>query len=264
MTIIFAFKGPGHYLQYTVKQAYLASRRHRVICLTDYDPAPGFCEWHKWDDYAEGVTEFEALLEGNSHFERTAFSRALVIYNFCKAHSISRYFNADWDVVITTDLGRVCDMWSWTDFTMSMCKEAKHALPDGRVMPVGHASHAMVTIRALKAFIAFSRKACRQRRHGCEMLIWTEFAYLGGMRWADTADALDHNLGSQLDEYHNLEFEACRYKWIDWVGGKPHKVRFDGRREFMPIIHCWSGSKGMIPEFCNKLQEGKNGSRGSF
>jgi hypothetical protein len=258
MTIIFAFKGPGLYLQHTVKQAALASRRHRVICLTDYDPAPGLCEWYKWDDYAEGADEFKQLLAEPNHFEACAFARYMVMYNFCKKHGVSRFFNADWDVVITTDLGKVCDLWSWCDFTMSMCKNAKHTLPDGRTMPVGHASHAMITQRALKAFIAFSRKVCRQRTHGCEMLVWTEFAHLGGLKWADTIDVLDHNFGTQLDEYHNIEFNSSRYKWIDWVDGKPHKVRFDGRREFMPIIHCWSGSKGMIEEICGKLQQGKS------
>lgn len=258
MTIIFAFKGEGQYLQWTVKQAKLASpKRHRVIVLGDQDPAPGFCEFYKWDDYADGVEDFESLLDKPNQFEAKAFSRALVTYNFCKKHGISRYFNADWDVLITTDLGKVCDMWSWCDFTMSFCKNAKHKLPDGRVMPVGHSSHAMITIRALKAFIAFARKVCRQRTHGCEMLVWTEFAHLGGMKCADTIDVLDHNLGTQLDEYHNIEFAGSRYKWLDWSDGGPWKVRFDGRKEYMPIIHCWSGSKGMIPEWAERLQNRK-------
>jgi len=260
MTIIFAFKGPGHYLKWTVKQAALASKRHRVICLTDHNPAPGYCEWHKWDDYDDGVEDFEGLLQEPNQFEAKAFSRALVIYNFCVKNKVYRYFNADWDVIITTDLGKIFDMWSWADFTMSFCKEAKHTLVDGRTMPVGHASHAMITFKALKAFIKFSRKICRQRAQGCEMLVWTEFAHLGGLRCADTIDVLDHNLGSQLDEYHNVEINGGRYKWIDWSEGGPWKTRFDNRKEFMPIIHCWSGSKMMIEEWCSKLEE-RNGTR---
>jgi hypothetical protein len=257
MTIIFAFKGPAHYLKWTVKQAALASKRHRVICLTDEDPAPGYCEWYKWDDYADGVDEFAGLFKKSNHYKSTAFVRHLVIYNLCRKHGISRFVNADWDVIITTDLGRVFDMWSYAAFTISMCKDAKHTLIDGRTMPIGHTGHAMITIKALKEFIGFAKKVCRERTHGSEMLVWTEFAHLGKLPWADSADVLDHNLGTQLDEYHNVEITGTRYKWVDWENGGPFRVRFDGRREYMPIIHCWSGSKCMIPEWCERLQSRK-------
>jgi len=222
MIIVMMYKGDTcDYLEHTLRRAVRASEKHDVVSISDQKINIPGVESFDWDHYAKGTEWFEDLTQfpKSDVFHRRSFVRPAILRNFCNEHGIERFFNADADVLVTGDLHDVCSQWDDCDFTISMCKAARGWLPGiNKEIRIGHTNHSVMTALAIEKYIDFTAEYRKvNAAMGDDMMVWSAFAATTGLKWADTADVLDHNIGTQLDTYHN----DGTYKWIDWHSGKP-------------------------------------------
>ena len=265
MTIIMAHKGPAcDYLGATLRCAVLASERHRVISISDQQIHLDGVENYSWDHYAEGTKWFEDLprFAEEDVFHRCSFVRFAIMKNFCEDKGIDRFFSADSDVVITADLGAVCEQWNDCDFTMSVHPATRMGMVwfgGNKEMDIGHASHSVMTIGALTEYMEFCKEYAAIDGHiGCDMMAWSAFKERTTKKWANTFSVLDHHIGDGLDTYEN----DGQLKIITWRGADAFKTRKDnGAVEPMPIIHCWSWSKTFIRGWRGYIEQATGGKR---
>jgi hypothetical protein len=254
MNIIFMYKGDTcDYMQWTLAQARDASSSHRVICISDRKWGVDGVEYYDWDYYAEGTKWFEELLHGeqDTAFYRRSFVRPAIARNFCQDKGIGRYFNADADVIVTCNLDEVCGQWDDCDFTISLCNKATGRLPgfDSDIR-IGHTNHSIMTLKAIDDYIEFARQySADHKAIGCDMMVWSAFAARTNLKWVDTAGVLDHNIGTQLDDYEN----DGTVKTLRFFGSQVMKTRKDGTLEPVNVIHAWSGTKAFIGEWCKQI-----------
>jgi len=254
MNIIFMYKGDTcDYLQWTLAQARDASKSHRVICISDKEWGVDGVEYYDWDYYAEGTKPFEDLMDvpQDDVFHRRSFVRPAIVRNFCQDKGISRYFNADADVIVACNLDEVCEQWADCDFTISFCDKAKGQLPGcDHVIRICHANHSIMTTKAVDDYIEFARQhSAAHKAIGCDMMVWSAFASKTNLKWADTSGVLDHNIGTQLEDYEN----NGQVKTLRFFGSQAMKTRNDGTMEPVNVIHCWSGTKAYIGEWCKQI-----------
>ena len=255
MNIIFMYKGDAcDYLQWTLAQARDASKSHRVICIADREWGVEGVEYYDWDHYAEGTKPFEDLMYGeqDDEFHRRSFVRPAIARNFCQDMGISRYFNADADVIVTCNLDEVCEQWADCDFTISFCNKATGCLPGfDRAIRIGHTNHSIMTVKAIDDYMEFARQySAEHTAIGCDMIVWSAFAARTNLKWADTSSVLDHNIGTQLEDYES----GLGVKTLKFSGPQVMKTRNDGTLEPVNVIHCWSETKSFIGEWCKQIR----------
>lgn len=275
LTIIYVHKEIGNgnapQLDAALEAARIYSPTSRLVCITD---EPGryahlcetFCIHEYWDlaDSYAPVYKHESQL--SPAFERTAIQRWLVIAQWVNKHggevagaergkvAGGRYFCADSDVLIFSDLERERLRWEQCDFTLS--SDPKH--PGLR-----QAGSIFVSGEVLWALALYLFK--RDGHGGNDMALWSAFAASRpDLKRGETTEIIDGATGDHHLQYFLWQFEGdgivkkngMESKKLWWRMGQPYaelkskvqgsKVQGQDGMVRLLWLHCWGRHKQLM------------------
>jgi len=125
VNIIFIHRGANDYLKFSLAQAHKSNPLANIFLIGDNGNRniSDFVKHYNIDDYFASALKLENVYQHFScnsvEFELFCIQRWFVLLDFIKANKIEKFFYADSDVLIFSDLAREWSKFSNFSFTLS-------------------------------------------------------------------------------------------------------------------------------------------------